>query len=462
MKKITLLLVLISAVAVAQLPRIKVSENKRFLMTEEGKPFFYMADTGWELFHALDESEADWYFKTRAEQGFNVIQAVALAELDGINTPNAIGELPFRNLEKMRPNPQYFKHVKKLIELADARGLYIALLPTWGDKLYKNSWGTGPEIFNKENAYEYGKWLGLWFRSNDNIIWVLGGDRNPREGTEDVEVWRAMQKGLQEGLGLFETGIYTFHPQPASPGGSSNWFHNDEWLNFNMHQTGHCTDEPAYPKIRHDYNLKPVKPVLDGEPLYEDHPICFNAKERGYSMDRDIRRIMYSNVFVGACGQTYGCHDVWQMFRKGQEGVNGPLRPWKEALEMPMATQIKHLKNLMLSRPYFDRIPDQGLIEGEQVDGNDYVTATRDDSGTYAFIYFPEGKTKNINTRNLKAEKLNIWWYDPRTGASFVIGQMQNFGSFSAVPPSSGKGNDWVLVIDDASKGYPKPGTVAY
>ena len=80
-------------------------------MAEEGKPFFYMADTGWELFHALDESEADWYFKTRAEQGFNVIQAVALAELDGINTLNAIGELPFRNLEKMRPNPQYFKHV---------------------------------------------------------------------------------------------------------------------------------------------------------------------------------------------------------------------------------------------------------------------------------------------------------------------------------------------------------------
>ncbi|UBM58027.1 glycoside hydrolase family 140 protein [Marinilongibacter aquaticus] len=446
----------------AQMPQIQVSENQRFLMTEDGKPFFWTADTAWELFHKLDEKEAETYFQKRASQGFNVIQAVALAELDGINTPNAKGEKPFRNLSKMKPNPQYFKYVMQLIEKAGEHGLYVALLPTWGDKLFKNSWGTGPEIFNTENAYEYGKWLGLWFRSTPNIIWVLGGDRNPREGSDDVEVWRAMAKGLKEGLGLFKTGVFTFHPQPHSPGGSSDWFQADEWLSFNMHQTGHCPDELSYPKIQHDYNLSSVKPVLDGEPLYEDHPICFKAKENGYSLPSQIRRIMYSNVMVGACGQTYGCHDVWQMYKAGETGVNGPLRPWEKALDLPMANQMKYLKNLMLSRPYFDRIPDQGLLDGEQVKDKQYVSASRDGAGTYAFIYFPQGQTKNVDTHALAAARLRVWWYDPRTGASFLKGELQNYGSFSAVPPSSGEGNDWVLVIDDAAKGYPAPGTVAY
>jgi uncharacterized protein DUF4038 len=35
------------------LPRLKVSDNKRFLVQEDGKPFFYLGDTAWELFHRL-------------------------------------------------------------------------------------------------------------------------------------------------------------------------------------------------------------------------------------------------------------------------------------------------------------------------------------------------------------------------------------------------------------------------
>jgi hypothetical protein len=81
-----------------------------------------------------------------------------------------------------------------------------------------------------------------------------------------------------------------------------------------MHQTGHCANQGTYTHITHDYNLRPIKPVLDGEPLYEDHPNCFNAKELGHSIPEDIRRIMYWNIFAGAFGQTYGCHDVWQMY----------------------------------------------------------------------------------------------------------------------------------------------------
>ena len=105
--------------------------------------------------------------------------------------------------------------------------MYIALLPTWGDKLFKNSWGVGPEIFNPENARCFGRWIGNRYKNHTNIIWVIGGDRNPREGTNDIEVWRQMAEGVAEGVGGHDKALMTFHPQPSRPGGSSNWFHQE-------------------------------------------------------------------------------------------------------------------------------------------------------------------------------------------------------------------------------------------
>jgi hypothetical protein len=54
--------------------RIKVSDNGHFLVNEDGAPFFWLGDTGWELFHRLNRNEALSYMKKRKEQGFNVIR----------------------------------------------------------------------------------------------------------------------------------------------------------------------------------------------------------------------------------------------------------------------------------------------------------------------------------------------------------------------------------------------------
>lgn len=438
-----------SAIAQTQsLPRLQVSDNKHFIVTTDGKPFFWLADTAWELFHRCDRDEADRYLRKRAAQGFNVIQAVALAEIDGLNAPNANGDKPLTDNDPTRPNEKYFQHVDYIINRAAALGLYIAILPTWGDKLFKDNWGTGPEIFNPQNARIYGKWIGNRYKENTNIIWILGGDRNPREGSQDVEVWRQMAAGIEESVGGQDKAFITLHPQPAEPGGSSNWFHQDKWLDFNMHQTGHCPNAPTYHKINHDYNLQPTKPTLDGECLYEDHPNCFNAKALGHSVPEDIRRIMYWNVFAGACGQTYGCHDVWQMYKIGREPINQPLRPWEIAVDLPMANQVKYLKKLMLSHAYLTRIPDQTMIVNKQNDDEHYVIATRDSKGTYAFIYFPTGKPMELNLSKLNGSKLKATWYDPRTGVYLNTKTISKSISYKPLPPSSGKGQDWVLVID--------------
>lgn len=453
MKKTILFFIALLTTWVIQAQEIKgpiqVHSANRYLTTSDGYPFFWMADTAWELFHRLDETEAVYYLDTRKEQGFNVVQAVVLAELDGIHTPNANGDTPFLNMENWEYNEAYFRHVDKILDLALERDIHIALLPTWGDKLFKNTWGTGPEIFTPAAAYSYGKWIGKRYRDRKNLVWVLGGDRNPREDSQDIEVWNQMAKGIKEAQNPKNPILITFHPQPTDPGGSTNWFHHADWLDFNMHQTGHCPNQPTYQKIAYDLNLSPQKPTIDGEPMYEEHPKCFNAKELGYSEATDIRRIMYWNVFAGAAGQTYGCHAVWQMYDLDKSPINAPLKPWKLSLDLEVANQVKHIKKLMLSRPYFDRLPDQSLIASAQLDDEFYITATRGNDGSFAFIYFPNGKSIQLNLTLMTGESFKTTWFDPRTGVEIKSEKNLMKGSNVLVsPPSEGRGNDWVLILD--------------
>ena len=129
----------------------------------------------------------------------------------------------------------------------------------------------------------------------------------------------------------------SFHPRGGAT--SSTWFHNDPWLDFNMQQDGHNPPATAksWEKIAADYNRTPVKPVLDGEPLYEDHPLAFRGKELGYSLDAHVRQFAYADTFAGACGHTYGNHAVWQMYAPNHKPINGPLMYWYEAIHRPGA-----------------------------------------------------------------------------------------------------------------------------
>ena len=73
---------------------LAVHPGRRYLMTTDGEPFFYLGDTAWELLHALSREETREYLDVRQQQGFNVIQTVALAEFDGLRTPNHYGRVP--------------------------------------------------------------------------------------------------------------------------------------------------------------------------------------------------------------------------------------------------------------------------------------------------------------------------------------------------------------------------------
>lgn len=438
------------------LPRIQVSENRHFLVTETGEPFFWLGDTAWELFHRLNLAESEHYLEVRRKQGFNLIQAVVLAELDGLRTPNANGHVPLCGEDPTRPNEYYFRHVDAIIRLAAEKGLYIGLLPTWGDKVHGGLWGVGPVIFNLENARIYGKFLGERYRNDTNIVWILGGDR-PVEGYEGL--WAAMAEGITTGLGFKP--LMTHHPRGGAS--SSECLHEAEWLEMNLLQSGHCLmDTPNWEMIRADYERMPLKPVLDSEPNYEHHPCDPYLRpwkpEYGRFSDYDTRKQAYRAVFSGACGHTYGSHSVWQMWSPKHEPTTFASPAWDEAIYAPGARQMIHLKSLMLSRPYLTRIPAPNLLPDVTPPplpvGNDgrinplraaHPVATRDSEGTYGLVYFPlAGQSLRVDLRPL-AGRIKAEWFDPREGRSYPAGEhSKEIVTFTS--PLGGP--DWVLVLD--------------
>ena len=446
----------------AQTSGLRISDNHRFLIYDDGRPFFYLGDTAWELFHRLNREDAERYLRNRAAKGFTLIQAVALAEFDGLTEPNAYGHLPLKNNDPLQPDEDYFRHVDWIVEKANSLGLYVGLLPTWGDK-WNKKWGVGPEIFTPENAAAYGEWIGRRYK-NAAVIWILGGDR-PVENDMHKQIIRAIARGLRQGDGGAH--LITFHPTGGS--GSSQPFHNEDWLDFNMRQNGHGLEFTGrYDQTRVDYERTPIKPVLDGEPIYEGHPISFNAKQLGHSVAADVRRAFYWDVFSGACGHTYGHHSVWAFYTPARKPVNAPLMFWTEAIDERGATQVGIGRRLIESRPFLTRVPDDSLLVSSEYPtlvpgaGTRRFVATRDSSGAYAMIYVPVGRAFKVRLDKITAPKIKAWWFNPRDGRATAIGTFENKGERAFTPPQPGELLDWVLVLDDATRKFPPPGSRAF
>jgi hypothetical protein len=446
------------------LPKLKVSADHRFIVRENGEPFFYLADTAWELLHRLDRKDAAEYLRIRAEQGFTVIQAVALAETDGLTDPNPYGKLPLIDKDPTKPattpgaNPSkgpeydYWDHVDYIIDEANRNGLYLGLLPTWGRWVTKDR-PPDESIFNVASAQTYGEFLGKRF-GHKGVIWILGGDRKAT-GVEDI--WRAMAKGIAIGVAGkedYDAVLMSFHPTGGAT--SSTSFHKDPWLDINMQQTGHGLPENTQPwaKIAADYALQPPKPVIDAEPLYEDHPLAFRSRQYGYSLDAHVRQRAYWDLFSGSIGHTYGNHAVWQMYTPNRKPMNGPLMYWTEAIHRPGANEMRYVRELIESRSVLSRVPDQALVVDE-LQGSDHISATRGDG--YAFIYDAQGRPFSVRMGKISGDRVKCWWFNPRSGDASDAGEFENAGTRDFKAPSEGFGSDWVLILDDASKTYKPP-----
>lgn len=426
------------------LETITVHPSGHFLQTRSGKPFFYLADTAWELLHRCTREEITLYLDDRAGKGFTAIQTVLLAELDGLREPDPEGHLPLLNEDPDKPNEAYFEKVDWVVDQMLSRGLYPALLPTWGDKWDQGEFGAGPEIFTPENARTYGEWLARRYVDKP-VIWVLGGDRKVTQGRH-YRVILSMSEGLRT---HGKKHLQTFHPSP--PGYPREVFYTDPFFDFVMTQSGHVRKGmPNDAIVSTDYHRFPPIPCLDGEPCYEHMPVMnpfWDGDESTRWTAHEVRKRAWWAVFAGACGHAYGCHEVWQMMSPDRKAMIAPGVPWQEALGFPGSSQMQIVRRLIEALPPFSLIPDHTLLHDALGEIEDHQVACRDIEFRYILVYAPTNNVIALDSTSAPKEEFDVTWLNPADGRLRKGEPVKLSGKPHPFSPPSEAGPDYVLVL---------------
>jgi hypothetical protein len=369
---------------------IRISANGRHFVDPAAEPFFWLGDTAWPLFAQYTKEEAEAYLANRAAKGFTAIQGVlAWGGGSGFESaapgPNYAGDLPWRETPA-QPNEAYFRHVDHLVRYAGERGLILAMLPTWGYYV------SDVQAFDVETARAYGRWLGERYRSEPNIVWVNGGDRLPT-GYEDV--YRALAQGLRQG----DSGAHLITYHPCGWYSSSLFFHQEDWLDFNMIQT--WTEwAKIHPAVVADGLLSPVKPVVLAEPAYENGP----EYPQGPITPLIVRRQAWW-AFMGGGYFTYGQDRMWRM---------GP--GWAGTFDTPGAGHMTLFRQIATSRRWWEMVPDQGLFAAGVSCERTLNAARRAVDGSAALVYLSSQCHVLLHLHKILAKQVKVTWANPATG----------------------------------------------
>ena len=437
--------------------KLRVSDNKRYLQFENGKPFFWLGDTGWLLPERLDRDAADFYLSRCAAAGYNVVQVQVI---NGVPALNVYGQMSmtdgfdFSAIDR-KGVYGYWDHMDFIIDRAETYGLYVGMVCIWGGLVKAG-------LMDVEQARSYGNFLAKRYAGKKNIVWIIGGDV---EGSVRTEVWEALATTIKE---ADPNHLMTYHPRGRTT--SAKWFNNSSWLDFNMFQSGHRrygqrmgnakypipdgTEEDVWMYVDSAQSYLPLKPVLDGEPSYEDIPQGLHDGNEPRWTAADVRRYAYWSVFAGSCGHTYGHNAVMQFVRPGVRGAyfaDGEQKPWYKALNDEGYNQMKYVKRLMLALPYFDRVADQSVIE-DNGKRYDRLIATR--GNDYLLVYNYTGRDMRIDLKKIEGKKKRVWWMNPADGRLTYLGVYDNKATTFRYHATAGNVTDGVLMAIDASKDY--------
>ena len=475
LKKVSLILTLLASsivLAQAEKPwdngRLKVSDNNRYLVFENGKPFFWLGNTSWLMPERLNRDDVEFYLTTETANGYNVEQVQVLCATPTYNIYGMAGNSHDFNFEKeSTPGVYgYWEHLDYIVEFAASQGIYIAMDIIWGSQLGN---------MDVKKAANLGKFMGERYAKHPNIIWMIGGDIM---GDKKPEVWDAMAKAIKR---ADKNHLMSFHPRGRT---TSAWWYNDsEWLDFNMFQSGHRrygqrngdgdytikddTEEDNWryvdmslperagtEKIGH-YGLSAnakTKPCIDAEPSYEDIPQGLHDNSQPRWQDYDVRRYAYWAVFAGCFGHTYGHNSIMQFMHPGIAASFFAEKPWWDALKDPGYKQMKYLKALMTSLPFTEGDNDQSVITSKNGEKYDRIIATR--GNDYILAYNYTGKPMTIDLSKISGTTKNVWLMNPRNGNLNYTGEYSDKTKTFTFTEQGTTGQDIVVIIIDSSKNY--------
>ncbi len=447
---------------------LRVIEGNPFFYCGE-KPFFWLGDTAWLLFHKLKFEEIQRYLRNRSEKGFNVIQITLVHYLPALN---AYGHNAFID------NSGYWNLVDETVAEANKLGLYLALLPHWGNL---------QEKFSLTEMKEYIAFLATRYTDKKNIIWVVGGDTR---GDSAFDYWTTMGNLLKS---MTKDQLITFHPFGRTS--SVDFFKDSEWIDFHMFQSGHRRydqsslqawddsqlhhyGEDNWQYVRDSNTLHTIKPIIDAEPSYEHIPQGLHVKDEPYWNQKQVRRYGWWSVLAGAGGFTYGHNSIMQFYNGQGSGDFFVKIKWQDALHAPASDAVAHMKHIMepiicddcvgtLDAPEMKAIfQGETLLTGESQWSSEQkeerILVYGKNQWILAYTYlgknivFDREKLVSYAMSQLGTSRVfyDVWWVRPETGVkSFIVSEeltrniSDNTPITFTVPESEEIQKDWLLMI---------------
>lgn len=423
---------------------LRVSDDHRHLVNGD-HPFFWLGDTAWLLCQTTSTQELDMYLHNRADKGFTVIQAVMI---------NSVPGEEMTSLAKVNcdvTSPEYWAHCTHLVEKAEELGMYIALLPNWGSLVKEG-------FITEDNVERLMTFMAERFGKYPNIIWLLGGDIR---GAGYEALYRKAGMTLRR---LTPDKLIGFHPFGRTS--TSLWFHEEEWLDFNMFQSGHrdytqaslgAWDDNAMREtffgednwryVDRDLAMEPPKPTVDGEPSYEWILHGLHDLSKPYWREWDVRRYAYWSVFQGSMGHTYGHNSVQQMYCDSlKPGSYGAHWVWQDCLHHIGAEQMGILRGLMESVDWQKgRYAEELLLSGQKERYHRISVFAGED---YLFAYDYLGEEFTVDLSPFAGKKLNAWWFNPVSGGRSYFADFTGKDAATVKPIARfTQDNDWVLIV---------------
>ncbi len=413
---------------------LKISENKRYFVTQQGKPYLYHADTGWGIFTKLTTKEAVEYLSFRKSQGFNTIQAM-IAFAPG--EVNRYGQQAFDgDVDFSQPNEAYHGHVAEIINKADSLGLLIVMSQPWVG-WSREGFGVSPDNAIQRNGVEknrmYGQYLGKKFAGFKNLFWIMGGDNDPKK---DRECLNALAEGLYSTAP--EHQLMTYHASATHS--STDLFQYAPWLGFSFIYT-YWREKPnasadlmphVYEEALNEWSKSDIMPFVLGESQYEGSGVISNDMGN----PQIVRRQAWWTMLCGGAGHAYGS-DLY-FFPSN----------WRKIMCYPGAYQMGYLKEFFEQIPWWELIPDvdhKAVVSGYgDWSKSNYVTTAVSKDKKLMVSYIPEIRPVSVDFGFLSGNKFKCTWFNPVTGErgkEFTV----NTKTVKKIDPVYGE--DWVLMI---------------
>lgn len=432
---ILIILLINSYLVEAQIQKLRISDNKRFLVHEDGSPFIWIGETNW-FFAKLPPTVIDSILDKRSSQGYTVMLVSCREKLHDGDGPGGI----------INPNLCWWNYLDDYILKCEQRGLYVGITLGWWGILMQNS---------EKDLFEFGKWVGQRYKDNNNIIWLTLGESGSYNRKKQIS--ESKLNALVEGIRHGDSGnkLLTIHADYKRGTSLTN---DGELCDFNNWQTSQwcCPDNlpkkderqwTVWDAIQYDYNKLyngNPKPTIDLEAWYE------NNKDFCGTTPFIIRRRAYFTIFAGAFGHNYGAGGIWDGLNSKQKCSENAI----SALNYPGALQISNVGKFLhsLGGDFLKMIPDQTIIkEGNSNNYDSHVQAVVSNDKTFSLIYSASDAPYRLDLNKISNNTLFYTWYNPRTNyinSKIKSKKKKSDNEITFNPPGEkGAGNDWILII---------------